>query len=323
MKLPLKAASAWDALVVACRKNVNKIPVITYMVGSSVPPRGTGAYRDLELQQWMWDHRSSSTTGAVARPGASVHGEPPGCVDISNWESFGDIRKNAQGKPYSATLDRLAEKCGFRRTLWNEPWHYQYDGTTVAGNGTEPFEDKKEDMTTGNLYQYPSNGPRTTRTGSIPPGGTTHDFRPRQGDLFWEREPGAPLYLVPSADQYTRLVNAGLLPLTMDAAEIDGMCAAQGVTASPWLSVAPSIVNATIDLSPLVALINDLPTNGEMGQALTSTVALVNEHADTNKQEILNAIDDIPGGGTSGGNYSLSLNIDGVPGTATGTATPQ
>ena len=69
--------------------------------------------------------------------------------------------------------------------------------------------------------------------------------------------------------------------------------------------------------------IQSLPTNGEMGQALTSTVSLVNEHADANKQEILNAIDDIPGGGTSGGNYSLSLNIDGVPGTATGTATAQ
>jgi len=69
-------------------------------------------------------------------------------------------------------------------------------------------------------------------------------------------------------------------------------------------------------------LINDLPTNGEMGQALTSAVALVNEHADENKDEIIAAI---PSGGSGGSAsaYALSLDIEQVPGTATGTATPQ
>lgn len=67
---------------------------------------------------------------------------------------------------------------------------------------------------------------------------------------------------------------------------------------------------------------DDLPSKGELGQALTSTVALVNDHADTNKTEILDAIGTAPSGGASGGNYTLSLDIDGVPGTASGTATP-
>jgi hypothetical protein len=73
-------------------------------------------------------------------------------------------------------------------------------------------------------------------------------------------------------------------------------------------------------LMGLPAAVSDLPTNGELGQALTSTVALVNEHADGNKAEIIAAI---PQGGSGGASpYSLSIDIDSVPGTATGTATP-
>lgn len=70
------------------------------------------------------------------------------------------------------------------------------------------------------------------------------------------------------------------------------------------------------------AMLDDIASRDELTSALTSTVALVNDHADANKAEILDAIEDAPGGGTSGGNYTLSLNIDGVPGTANGTATP-
>lgn len=62
----------------------------------------------------------------------------------------------------------------------------------------------------------------------------------------------------------------------------------------------------------------DLPTNGELEQALTSTVVLVNGHADDNRDAIIAAI---PGGGSSA-SYELSLTIDEIPGTATGTATP-
>jgi hypothetical protein len=68
--------------------------------------------------------------------------------------------------------------------------------------------------------------------------------------------------------------------------------------------------------------LTDLPTKGELTQALTSTVSLVNEHADANKDEIIAAI---PSGGSGGSAsaYNLSLDIEQVPGTATGTATPQ
>jgi len=66
------------------------------------------------------------------------------------------------------------------------------------------------------------------------------------------------------------------------------------------------------------ALLTDIPSKGELTQALTSTVSLVNEHADANKDAIIAAL---PGG--SSGTYNISLNVDGVPGTATGTATPQ
>lgn len=48
------------------------------------------------------------------------------------------------------------------------------------------------------------------------------------------------------------------------------------------------------------AVLNDIPTAGELGQALTSTVALVADQLDT---------------------YNISLNVNAVPGTATGTAT--
>lgn len=72
-------------------------------------------------------------------------------------------------------------------------------------------------------------------------------------------------------------------------------------------------------LMGLPAAVADLPTNGELGQALTSTVALVNDHADDNKDAIIAAMPTSSGGGSS--SYNLSLTIDEIPGTATGTAT--
>lgn len=87
----------------------------------------------------------------------------------------------------------------------------------------------------------------------------------------------------------------------------------------------PSVVNAIAQkvASLIQPSLDDIPTNGEMGQALTSTVALVNEHADENKDAIIAAIPSGSGSGGSASTYSLNLDIDQVPGTATGTATPQ
>lgn len=90
------------------------------------------------------------------------------------------------------------------------------------------------------------------------------------------------------------------------------------VTAADLSNIAASARDAASKFPPLA----DLPIKGELTQALTSTVALVNEHADTNKDEIIAAI---PSGGSGGSAsaYALSLDIEQVPGTATGTATPQ
>lgn len=70
---------------------------------------------------------------------------------------------------------------------------------------------------------------------------------------------------------------------------------------------------------PIIEMLNEIPTNGELGQALTSAVVLVNEHADENKDAIIAAMPAGSGGGSS--SYNLSLTIDEIPGTATGTAT--
>src|SRR5690606_7684870 len=95
------------------------------------------------------------------------------------------------------------------------------------------------------------------------------------------------------------------------------------VTDADLRNIAASVRDAAEKLPVLTgtsALLADLPTKGELGQALTSTVALVNEHADENKDAIIAAIPS--GSGGSASTYSLNLNIDQVPGTATGTATP-
>lgn len=39
-----------------------------------------------------------------------------------------------------------------------------------------------------------------------------------------------------------------------------------------------------------ITFLTNLPTSGELGQALTSTVVLVNDHADENRDEIIDAI---------------------------------
>lgn len=70
------------------------------------------------------------------------------------------------------------------------------------------------------------------------------------------------------------------------------------------------------------AMLDDIASKGELTQALTSTVSLVNEHADANKDEIIAAIPSSGSGGSTSA-YNLSLEIEQVPGTATGTATPQ
>jgi hypothetical protein len=97
-----------------------------------------GGYRNLADQTFMAGHPSTSTTGTVARPGKSVHGDGS-CVDISNWANFGRARDvGSLGRWYSRALDQFIAPYGFRRTfkgtLW-EPWHYQHDRVTSSAIG--------------------------------------------------------------------------------------------------------------------------------------------------------------------------------------------
>lgn len=85
----------------------------------------------------------------------------------------------------------------------------------------------------------------------------------------------------------------------------------------------PYVMPASGALTPTQdAALMDIPSAVELTQALTSTVSLVNAQAAINRDQILDAIDEIPAGSSSAGAYSLSLEIEGVPGTASGTATP-
>lgn len=60
-----------------------------------------------------------------------------------------------------------------------------------------------------------------------------------------------------------------------------------------------------------------IATGEQAGRALTSAVAQVNGHADANRDQIIDAIP----GGSGWSSYKLSIDIDNIPGTATGTAT--
>jgi hypothetical protein len=94
-----------------------------------------GGYRDIDDQIYMATHTGTSTTGSVAAPGTSVHGDGS-CVDISNWATFGRTRDaGSLWRWYSKALDQFIAPYGFRRTykgaLW-EPWHYQHDRITTG-----------------------------------------------------------------------------------------------------------------------------------------------------------------------------------------------
>jgi hypothetical protein len=80
-------------------------------------------------------------------------------------------------------------------------------------------------------------------------------------------------------------------------------------TGSGTLSTAQN----TMLMTTLPALVNDVPTNGEMAQLLTSTVVSVNQHDDVNKDIIIAAINANPAAAV-GAPLTVTL---------TGTATPE
>lgn len=121
MRLPIKAADAWDAMWAAAKADgVELIPTSDQVAPWTNPPgAGTGMYRDYSLQRWMYAVRGKA---ACAAPGYSVHGTLPGCVDIYN-EPSPRVR---------VWLDENAARFGWHRTIKSESWHFQF-GTSTAG----------------------------------------------------------------------------------------------------------------------------------------------------------------------------------------------
>lgn len=136
MQLAEPAASAWLALVADARATARITPYL------STP---AGAWRSDAMVADMWRNpkkygasKGTAKPRSLGGPG-SVH-ENGLCVDINNWVLFGELAY-VRGFKRSLRLDRLCAAHGFHpdSRFPNEPWHYQHNGTTPAGGGTDPF----------------------------------------------------------------------------------------------------------------------------------------------------------------------------------------
>lgn len=162
--------------------------------------------------------------------------------------------------------------------------------TSSAGGGTSPLEPTTKRNTMTTVYwdgQNPTGGSAWWALGGDSPGTTANWIVTQNRDLAikWSSVHG-PIVDLGSHSNFKEF----------------------GKWYSEPLRIAGGVGGGSADIS-------NLPTKDDLGQALTSTVALVNEHADSNRDQIIDAIP-----GSSG--YDVNLSIDSVPGTATGTATP-
>lgn len=314
MRLPLKAADAWDAMWAAAKTDgIELIPTSDQVAPWTNPPgAGTGMYRDYSLQRWMYAVRGKA---ACAAPGYSVHGTLPGCVDIYN-EPSPRVR---------VWLDENAARFGWHRTIKSESWHFGYDGTTVAGNGGLEIivaldnNDKDFILRAGAWHEFQQfagldeNGWKpAVRADGTPITAMLKDYL--RSTLWYVQNTFNRLFGDPTKKGTVAQGGAGGI--------LDQILAATGGPVTITIDDAAANLIAQKVATLIQSSLDDLPTNGEIGQALTSTVALVNEHADANKDAIIAAIPS-DGSGGSASTYALSLNIEQVPGTATGTATPQ
>jgi len=125
MFLEPRAAAAWVAAKAAVAAELGIVPVIT------VPD---GAYRTFAQQvaeRAYWTARGKPGNAAV--PGYSNHGLGL-CVDINNISRFN-----------LAALERVMARFGYTRTVPAESWHFQHDGTTLAGETGTPITTTKEE----------------------------------------------------------------------------------------------------------------------------------------------------------------------------------
>lgn len=259
-------------------------------------------YRDIARQQAMWNNRGNGFPwpASVASPGNSIHGWARS-ADLTGYGASGSQRHQwlvANAPVYGWTWD-------YGRQL-GEGWHFDYVGpiTTTSGGDLEPIENEDDMKAIAYVFDGSGSGgsgnPLYGSTGIFADGlgfkRTSTGMGDRTAYSNWKIYLAAMGFVVSEQHNDVNVLNWA-------EANLPQMGSASGFTSADR------------------AVLLDLPTTGELGQALTSTVALVNEHADDNKDAIIAAIPQGGSGGTSA--YSLSIDIDSVPGTATGTATPQ
>lgn len=257
------------------------------------------AYRDWDRQDQMYQRYLATglPRNGVAKPGNSIHGWARS-VDCTGYGTGSTTQRHVwmqqNGPSYGWSWS-------YGREL-KEPWHWDYIGpiTTTAGDGgLTPIQEEDHGMylkqsSTGFYTLFTDNG----------------------------------MYVIgdqANADKVWRCLNGGqsIADINYLNGVLLGARWAWDAGTSSLQPNQPSILATAGSFTTADrAMLDDIATKGELSQALTSTVVLVNEHADENKDEVLEAIEEIPSGGASSAAYSLELNIDGVPGTATGTATP-
>jgi hypothetical protein len=294
-------------------------------------------YRSLSRQREMWNNRGSGFPwpDSVAYPGNSIHGWARS-ADLTGYGARGSARHNW----LIDNAPRFGWTWDYGREL-NEGWHFDYVGpiTTTAGDGLEPFPPKPERKVNpviavffsyrsgvGQFLVYVS-ATRVSVTQELSTASPANRTAAVNTALAIAKAAGLPYASESEIPVIDDTANGSWYFRNQIAYAATGMPSTYTLSAStPYqVTFAGASGGLTAEqngaLMALPAAIADLPTNGEMGQALTSTVALVNEHADENKDAIIAAIPS--GSGGSASTYSLNLNIDQVPGTATGTATPQ
>lgn len=292
-------------------------------------------YRSLSRQWDMWNNRGAGFPwpNSVASPGNSIHGWARS-ADLTGYGAGGSARHNwlVDNAP------NFGWSWDYGRAL-GEPWHFDYLGpiTTTAGDGGyQPIlETRKVNPVISIFFSYRSgvgqflvyvSSTRVSITSELSTATPANRSMAVNTALEIARASGLPYTQESEIPVLDDTPNGGWYLRNQVAYAATGMPSTFALSPSNPYQIGLAMGSLTpaqdAALMGLPAAVDDLPTKGELTQALTSTVALVNEHADDNKDEIITAI---PSGGSGGSAsaYSLSLDIEQVPGTATGTATPQ
>lgn len=261
------------------------------------------AYRDINKQNWMYTHPVPGVI--VAYPGTSNHGWAR-AVDVSGYGALNSARhiwmqQNGPSYGWSWATGKAS----------NESWHWEYVGpiTTTAGDGgVTPFPPEPEPETENEEMSY-------LFWNIINPGGTGLN------GTFWMLRDGF-LCLFPSQTvavaEAARWGKTSPIETIQQGALLPHAEKYYGIPQAVWTPLTTSTEKTWFREA----------SSGQLTQALTSSVVLVNEHADENKDEIIAAIP--TGGGAApapSAEYDITLtgDVSSVPGTVslTGTATPQ